>query len=166
MLPSQVQLKHYHLTRVEIEPLRVPDSTADALYPDFGDCTFSSKVGINVAQSDPNLFRLSLDLEGAPEDKKHFPYRFLISAEGLFVLANDVAAQHQKDIVLVNGAAILYSALRDILLGITLRMPNGPIMLPTVNFLDLREAPPTDEHNAVSTERQRGIARKRPKRQK
>lgn len=42
-----------------------------------------------------------------------------------------------RDIIAVNGNSLLYGAFRDVLLGRTQRMPCGPVMLPTVHFVDL-----------------------------
>ena len=43
------------------------------------------------------------------------------------------------DLVTVNGAALLWSAIREQLLTLTSRMPAGPVMLPTVHFHDLKQ---------------------------
>jgi hypothetical protein len=53
-----------------------------------------------------------------------------------------------RDLVTVNGAALLWSAIREQLLTLTSRMPVGPVMLPTVHFHDLKQGTP--EHGAAA----------------
>jgi hypothetical protein len=46
-----------------------------------------------------------------------------------------------EDLAAVNGAALLWSAIREQVLALTSRMPAGPAMLPTVHFHDLKRQP-------------------------
>lgn len=41
------------------------------------------------------------------------------------------------DVIAVNGAGLIWSSIRELVLTLTARMANGPLTLPAVNFLDL-----------------------------
>jgi len=43
-----------------------------------------------------------------------------------------------EDLVVVNGTSLLWSSIREHVCSLTARMPAGVLMLPTVNFQDLR----------------------------
>lgn len=145
MRASPVKLKHYHFTQISITPIEEfgpdlnSDLEADGPYPSFSNAKFAS--GIRLAESDDgdNLYILRVHLTGEPKEGRSFPYRFSIEAEGVLTCLigdEDITA---RDLVLVNGAALLYSAMREILLSLTFRFPHGPMLLPCVNFLDLKK---------------------------
>lgn len=48
-------------------------------------------------------------------------------------------AEKQEVLLLVNGSSMLYSALREALLTMTFRCTNGPVMLPSVHFVQLEK---------------------------
>ena len=43
-----------------------------------------------------------------------------------------------QDLIVVNGTSLLWSAIREQVCSLTARMPAGQVMLPTVNFHDLK----------------------------
>lgn len=59
------------------------------------------------------------------------------------VLPGGEARPDIEDIVVVNGASLLWSAIREQVCNMTARMPLGLATLPTVHFQDLRKQPPT-----------------------
>lgn len=81
----------------------------------------------------------------AKEKQRFCPYNVVIEAQGLF-LALDGADKiaDVEDLISVNGAAILWSAIREQISSITARMPYGVVGLPTVNFHDLKKKPAKD----------------------
>lgn len=62
------------------------------------------------------------------------------------------------DLVVVNGTSLLWSAIRELVCTLTARMPAGLVMLPTVNFQDLkrqhREAEASQHVPALDIEKQ------------
>ena len=44
-----------------------------------------------------------------------------------------------EDVVVINGTSLLLSAIRVLVCSLTARLPAGLVMLPTVNFQDLRK---------------------------
>ncbi|WP_156901618.1 protein-export chaperone SecB [Azohydromonas australica] len=84
------------------------------------------------------------------EDQQFSPYLIDVEISGVILIpkgAEQLAPP--KDLATVNGAALLWSSVREQVLSVTARMPAGPVMLPTVHFQDLRQAP---AENAASAD--------------
>lgn len=155
MRASPVKLKHYHFTQLSITPVEgfSPDLEADEPYPSFLNAQFASGVRLAESADGGNLFILRVHLTGEPKKEKVFPYRFSIEAEAVLACSSADDANTQRDLVAVNGAALLYSAMREILLNLTFRFPHGPMLLPSVHFLDLKAGlSPTPPPNTAAQE--------------
>lgn len=69
------------------------------------------------------------------------------------------------DLAVVNGASLIWSAFREQLKNLTYRMPNGPVMLPSVHFHDLKStqsAPPSVALNPEAKTKKVRSSRKTP----
>lgn len=66
---------------------------------------------------------------------KKAPYTFDIAVQGVFKLAVDFSCDDRHDLVRVNGSAMLYGAIRDMLQQVTARSMLGTLLLPTLHFL-------------------------------
>ena len=87
--------------------------------------------------------RLVIDNQPSAEEpnRKFSPYLIDIETAGVILLPKGAEKLGPPtDLVSVNGAALLWSAIREQLLTLTSRMPAGPVMLPTVHFHDLKQA--------------------------
>jgi preprotein translocase subunit SecB len=169
MQPSPLDLVYYHLTEINVTPDKDFDSQeSKSLYPDFEDADFSAQVRLAapVGETDPYEFMLKLQLTGQAKEGRHFPYRFSISTEGVIRYTGDKLIDERKELVAINGAAMLYGALREQLLSITSRFQNGPMMLPTVNFLDLRRPKPTSEPKQTISKKVTGKPARKPRAKK
>lgn len=85
--------------------------------------------------------RVLIDNEQAPDEpgRKFSPYLIDVEASAFVqVLAGAERLGLPEDLASVNGAALLWSAIREQVLNLTARMPVGPVMLPTVHFQDLK----------------------------
>lgn len=106
-----------------------------------------------VYQLDIELLVDNVVIQGR-SGQRFSPYRIDIKAAALIEVATD-APQYgaPRDLAMVNGAALMWSALREQVTVVTSRMPMGPVQLPTVHFLDLLETPdgPTPSAKASST---------------
>jgi preprotein translocase subunit SecB len=143
MRPSPVRLEHYQLTSLSISPVDdYSPSFDDGLYPQFSDADFAINVRLGEADGDNDQrFLVHLELTGKPKEGRAFPYTFLVGADAFIKFhGQENDAQTLRDLVLVNGASMLYSALREVLFSLSGRFPNGPMMLPSANFIELREA--------------------------
>ena len=153
MKPSPIQLLQLTFKRVhvEIDPEHAPAEPPNPLTAVFvfDGVSLTTEVGlaeVDMAHERGPMYLVSLQLlidnkAGATEpDRKFSPYRIDIETAGIILLprgAEKLGAPH--DLVLVNGAALLWSAIREQLLSLTSRMPAGPVMLPTVHFHDLKQ---------------------------
>lgn len=151
---SFLQLKHYHFTGISIlaRPGVNPDkAVVDAeSYPVFGKNELATHVSLGEVQgdADPHDFAVLLAINCDPSEKSHFPYSFVISLEGVFSIKHDGDLNERKRLVMCNGASMLYGSAREMLLSLTARQKNGPMLLPSVNFHNI--LPSQIEENAAS----------------
>ena len=153
MMPSPVQLLQLIFKRINIEidqahaPAEPPNPMTTVFV--FDGVSITTEIGlaeIDMTHERGQMHLVSLQLlvdnqTSADEpDRKFSPYRINIEAAGIILLpkgAEKLGSPH--DLVTVNGAALLWSAIREQLLTLTSRMPAGPVMLPTVHFHDLKQ---------------------------
>ena len=156
MMPSPVQLMRLNFNRVQVEidaahmPAELPNPLTTVFV--FDGVSLSTEVGlgeIDMAHERGPLYLVSLRLrvDNQPSDaepnRKFSPYRIDIEAAGVVLLPHGAEKLGPPtDLVTVNGAALLWSAIREQLLTLSSRMPAGPAMLPTVHFHDLKQAAP------------------------
>ena len=78
-------------------------------------------------------------MESAPDSGTEEPYHIHCQIVGQFLVDEALDREDLDRLVAVNGASILYSSLREMLLIVTGRSAWGAMQLPTVNFnrLDL-----------------------------
>ena len=153
MKPSPIQLLQLTFKRVhvEIDQEHAPTEPTNPLTTAFvfDGVSITTEVGlaeIDMAHERGQMYLVSLQVvidnkaDTDEPDRKFSPYRIDIEAAGIVVLsrgAEKLGSAH--DLVTVNGAALLWSAIREQLLTLTSRMPAGPVMLPTVHFHDLKQ---------------------------
>ncbi len=143
MKQSPLVLNDYQLLEIAIKPEAGYVSNGIDDYPDITNTDFRSSISVGVAdgESDPRDYLLSLKLEIKPIEANAFPYSIEIAVQGFVTVIHDLPIDgfDREDFAAVNGIAILYGVLRDTLLASTSRFIHGAIMLPTVNFLDLKK---------------------------
>ncbi len=85
-------------------------------------------------------YQLTLTVESSPASEGDEPYRIHCQIVGQFVVDDAFENDDLDRLVAINGASILYSALREMVLLVTGRCAWGAVQLPTVNFkhLDLQ----------------------------
>lgn len=153
MKPSPIQLLQLTFKRVnvEIDPAHAPTEPTNPLTTVFvfdgvGITTEVGLAEIDMTHERGPMYLVSLQVlidnkaDANEPDRKFSPYRIDIEAAGIVVLsrgAEKLGSAH--DLITVNGAALLWSAIREQLLTLTSRMPAGPVMLPTVHFHDLKQ---------------------------
>lgn len=125
---TKLQLKNYFFTLVNVEanPSFVPsaDNTVGI--------DVKSNANISVNNDDASLYQVQLDLIILPQEGKTIPYNVELKAVGFLEVTGD--SPDKEGIVSTQGAAILYSASREFLLGIMFRGPWPPILLPITIF--------------------------------
>lgn len=154
MMPSPIQLLQLTFNRVhvEIDPRHAPAEPPNPMTTVFvfDGVSITTEVGlgeIDMAHERGPMYlvtlRLRIDNQPSAEEpnRKFSPYLIDIEAAGVVLLPRGAEKLGPpKDLVTVNGASLLWSALREQLLTLTSRMPAGPVMLPTVHFHDLKQA--------------------------
>jgi preprotein translocase subunit SecB len=151
MKVSPVQLLQLYFEKVSIDtsPEHVPETLSNPLTEPFSfeDVTLNTEVGIAElgAEDGARHYRVSVQLSvlNARDEsnlKQRFcPYVINIRSVGLVRVAPGAEKlASPRDLAAVNGAALVWSALREQVASVTSRMPVGAVLLPTVNFLDLR----------------------------
>jgi preprotein translocase subunit SecB len=141
MEPSRLKLQAYHLKSIEIKPYEDAEPVTVGQYADFHQVEFSSEVQhleIKDEGSEDLKHGLALKLSVGRGENKNFPYAINLEAVGVFD-ASSLPAERQVPLVLVNGASMLYGALREVLLMLTQRCMHGPVMLPSVHFVQLEK---------------------------
>lgn len=158
MRPSPIRLKHYNLATLHIDPVEGFEPSFDAEpYPSFSNAKFQIGVRIDEAEAtaDTHPFVLHLKLDGEPKEGKSFPYRFAVAATAIVEFRGGDDANKRRDLIAVNGTSLVYSAVREVLLSLTFRFPNGPMLLPSANFLDMVKKPQTVAAGPSSAEASR-----------
>lgn len=142
MQPSPIQLQELTYSVFSVK------ARSDFVLPpnqtgfDFNDVMIGESIEVNLLDNpnDPSSFAIHLVIEINNQEGKKAPYDLKIGVVGLFdVNKSAVKAEDRAELVEVNGCAMLYGAIRDLVLHLTSRSIHGALMLPTVNFLDRRK---------------------------
>jgi hypothetical protein len=146
----QVMLKH---VRVELDTAHLPNDIPNPLTSVFTFDGVSIQTEFGIGEADPDHERgrvyftsLQVVIDNSPnseaKQQKFAPYRIDVAVEGLVLVPKGAEKlDSPEDLAAVNGAAMLWSVVREQVLTLTSRMRAGPVMLPTVHFRDLKQCP-------------------------
>lgn len=141
MRPSQLQLLNLLYLGIKITARQPAEGELiDPLF-DFNGVQITESLDFSILdenKEDPRQFALKFHVALENKKGKIAPYDVDIAVAGIFSIISDLPATDREDFVRVNGSAVLYGAIRDQVLTLTSRSVRGPLMLPTVNFLDYR----------------------------
>ena len=136
---SPLQLVQMVFTKTRVEIFDDADGLGESLATQFEFEGVSLLVENTVGQQESNttdfLVALRVAVLNEADSVKKAPYTFDIAVQGVFKLAEDFACDDRRDLVRVNGSAMLYGAIRDMLQQITARSMLGTLLLPTLHFL-------------------------------
>lgn len=152
MKPSPVQLLRlwFQKVSVEVDARNVPPEPRNSLSDIFSFEGVTLKTAVGIAEvedhgGDGHVFQVSCELtidnvkNKGSKQQRFCPYLIGIAAVGVVrVPAAAAKLAPIRDLALVNGAALMWSAMREQIATVTNRMPAGEILLPTVHFQDLR----------------------------
>lgn len=139
MQPSPIQLIEMMYLGIKVIGRAIEgDKEKAAVGFDFDGVVINEQAGIAAIgdAEDPRLFGVTLRIGIANEKGKIAPYDIDVEAVGSFRISTQIPKEKREELVLVNGCAILYSAIRDQVMTLTARSYHGTLLLPTVNFLD------------------------------
>ncbi len=128
MRPSPLLLERHFFTRIEIVThLDAHPGSRNALV---------CKIDIGRDTSQPKRFRVDLGirLEAAQESKP--AYTGEVCAVGIFKVADNYPAENMESLVNANGPAVLFGAIREMVLNLTARGPWPPVVLETFTFVN------------------------------
>ena len=154
MKTSPLQLKHYVLTRLHIEPREEPSinptDPASLELPDWEGVNLRSKIDFAWAdgEAEPRSFAMRLRLTVPNETGKPIPYSLDVETVGYFEISEAIEIKDRENIGKVNGASMLYGICREVFFSLTARFPQVPIILPSMNFFDLKTAPDSSGESA------------------
>lgn len=144
MQPSAIQLTECVYLGIKVVP-RPPSEDDMGGNFDFEGVFIGEGVDLSILdenKENPKIFGIKLHIVIENKEGKKAPYDIDIEAAGVFSIAEDMPIDTREDFVKINGCAVLYSAIRDQVLTLTSRSMRGAMMLPTVNFLDLKRKIP------------------------
>lgn len=140
MNPSLLQLDHYAFTEQSL--LHLPDSnvTMKGGYPSFDEAAFSSRVDFHSlkpmdASDEVPRYAVRLTVKAEPKDldAPKFPYRMSFDVVGFFN-GPGLPADKREALIAVNGASLLYGAVRETVLMMSSRSMGPALLLPSVKF--------------------------------
>lgn len=145
----QLMFKH---VRVDFDPEHQAPEVINPLTSvfTFDGVSLSSEVGIGEADMNHERGRLYIVelravVDNVPNPKatnqRFAPYKIDVAVEGLILIPRGAEkVGDAEDLAAVNGASMLWGAIREQVTTITSRMRAGPVVMPTMNFLDLKKA--------------------------
>ena len=149
---SPLQLLEYTFDGVSVLPVEgyQPDPAfAPGLVFFPGKLAMSADTGLALLDEQEKYsdFGVKLTLRVGPKEDAQAPYNIQISVRGIVrmhLTRTDGQDEERRARALVNGASLLYGAVREIVSTITSRSAHGPLLLPSLNFSDLAGHKPDD----------------------
>lgn len=142
MQPSPIQLKDMSYIGFKVWARSLTEAEQESIGTfDFNDVMIGESIEYASIgnQDDPESYAVKLKITISNEEGKKAPYDVDVEVAGLFSIDKKIPLSDREDFIVVNGCAILYGAIRDLILNLTTRSGNGALLLPTVNFLDHRK---------------------------
>lgn len=145
----QLMFKH---VRVDFDPEHQAPQVINPLTEvfTFEGVSLYSEVGIGEADMNHERGRvyvveLRAVVDNAPNpevtNQRFAPYKIDVAAEGLILIPKGAEqVGDPEDLAAVNGASMLWGAIREQVTTITSRMRAGPVVMPSMNFHDLKKA--------------------------
>lgn len=173
---SPLQLMEYTFDGVSVMPVDgyVPDPAfAPSLVFFPGKLAMSADTGLALLDEQEKYtdFGVKLNLRVGPKEAAQAPYNILVSVRGtvrMHLTLTQGQAEERRVRALVNGASLLYGAVREMVSTITSRSAHGPLLLPSLSFQDLANQQPDSLASAAlpaaaPAKRKKAVARTKPK---
>ncbi len=165
---SPLQLMEYTFDGVSVTPVdgyEADPAFAPGLVFFPGKLAMSAKTGVALLDEQEKFsdFGVKLTLRIGPKEGTQAPYNIQVSVHGTVRMhLNQAQGQSEERQVraLVNGASLLYGAVREMVSTITSRSAHGPLLLPSLSFQDLANQQPD---SLASTRLPAAAPRKRKK---
>jgi preprotein translocase subunit SecB len=120
---SPIQTKRHYIKSVEFDTIKeCVDEGEEEIQFSIGSCEIDKHWHVMLAVR-----------FGPKEDVSATHFKGKIEAEGIFKVAKDFPKEKISDLVNMNGGAILYGAIREIVMTLSSRSRYGPFELPTID---------------------------------
>jgi len=126
MEKSPLQLESYAFDRIELKSQEHSDPNHNNL--------IEGEVSHGVSQDDLRLWHVTLDLSLNADDGESPLYLGRIAVEGVFRVHPTWPEDKIEALVSSNAPAVLYGAIREMVVNLTSRSKHGAIHLQTVRF--------------------------------
>lgn len=156
MRPSPLQLEEVRFLHVRVEPREVPDlrdQFAEHTKYVFTNTRFNTTLEHMFAEDADDQpmsnFIVTLRVELPDEGEKPSPYVIDVKCVGYFAISKKAFPDSEKriDVGVVNGASLLYGTIREMILSITSRSWSGPLLIPSMSFMD--DGPKNGNHTTI-----------------
>ena len=142
MNPSPLQIERHFFTKVLID--------ANPAGKVGGANQLNCEVEVGTAEGDPKRFQVTMRLKILSVSGVEACYTGEIHAVGLFQVLDGWPEAERLKLVEINGAALLYGAIRELVINLTSRGPWPPIMLNSVTFVPPKANPQVPEVASVA----------------
>lgn len=141
MLPSPIQLKEMVYLGIKVWPQPTEEAKEKLPEPvpfDFNGVIIAEGIETQTIgdENDPLIYGVKLRIAIENKEGKIAPYTLDVEVAGFFEIIGKIPKEKREEMIIVNGCAVLYSAIRDQVMTISARCSQGVFILPTVNFLD------------------------------
>lgn len=142
MLASIIQLKELAFQRIKVEAAESVEDISPGVANRFDFNNVKFRVDLETAslapegQPEPVGFAITLGIAIDNSEGKLAPYKIDVVALGLIEVAETVEKEKREDLATVNGASLIYGAIREMVTTLTSRCISGPLVLPTMDFRD------------------------------
>lgn len=151
MKASSLQLERSAFLKVLVEAQELYAQKNDEQeFSSFSEAGLESSVEIGVAEEGSDQTVVKLDVRLLGKDGHVPPYKLHVILLGVFRCDFCGEPGQRQRLIEVNGPAVLYGSVRELVLQLTSRGPLGPLTLPTVTFL-----PPDIETDETGTQTSR-----------
>lgn len=114
--------------------------TSAPFFADYDAAEYSSKIDVAAHAEDSTKFLVKLRVWLNPTESIKPPYTFDITVTGFFKISAEIAEEKRRNIVSINGPAVLYGTIREMVAQMTSRGPLPQMILPTVNFMSREDS--------------------------
>lgn len=172
--PIQLLQVAFRKVQVEVDDQHAPPEPLNPFTTIFVFDGVNISTEFGIGEAEPNhergrLFvvtlRVVVDNQSANEvpERRFSPYLIDIEAKGVVVVLKGAEKLGTpEDLAAVNGASLLWSAVREQVLTVTSRMMAGPVTLPTMNFHDLKKQETLAADQDVPVKKAKSSAHKKP----
>lgn len=125
-MKSAIQLLDYKWLDIDFHPKQVTGKEHEY--------TIEHAISTHQDEANPRHWYVRLDLRlGCPSEGASAPYEGELAVGGHFELAEGFPEHKATDMVRFNAGAMLYGAMRELVLTLTSRSIHGPYTLPSID---------------------------------